>query len=159
MGSAARKKKKYFTVAEANQRLPLVRAIVGDIVRLYNDVHERRERLAKLRQLPGSHKRDTSTPHGEELQQMEDDLDRDIEKLQGFVDELEQLGVELKDPVIGLIDFRTKIDGREAYLCWKLGEGEIAWWHDLNSGYKGRQSLLETSLSGGDEAGEGKQAD
>ena len=154
MNSAAKKKKKYFTVTEANQRLPLVRAIVGDIVRLYNDVHERRERLARLRQLPGAQKRDPSTPHGEELQQMEEELDRDIDKLQAFVEELEELGVELKDPVIGLVDFRARIEGREAYLCWKLGEPEIAWWHDLTSGYSGRQSLLEASLSSGDEVDE-----
>ena len=86
---------------------------------------------------------------------MEDELDRDIEKLQGFVSELEELGIELKDPVVGLVDFRTRIGGREAYLCWKLGEAEIAWWHDLDSGYKGRQSLMqETSLSGGPDSAE-----
>ncbi len=63
-----------------------------------------------------------------------------------FGDELRRLGVELKDPVAGLVDFLTQIDGREAYLCWKLGEGEIAFWHELNAGFGGRQSLLEGSV-------------
>lgn len=146
MNAAA--KKQYFTLIEANQRLPLVRAIVEDIVKLYTDVHDRRERLARIRQLPGSFGRDEESMHGEELQQIEEELDKDISRLQDFVNELHELGAELKDPVSGLIDFRTLMDDREVYLCWKLGEDEIGYWHELDAGVQGRQSLLETSISG-----------
>jgi hypothetical protein len=140
--------KKYFTVAEANAMLPLVRAIVDDIVALYNEVHERRDRLAKVRRLPG-HRRDEDNPYDEEVQQIEDEIEKDGQRLNEFCDELRRLGVELKDPVIGLVDFLAQIDGRDAYLCWKLGEGEIAYWHELNAGFSGRQSLLEGSGTGG----------
>jgi len=54
---------------------------------------------------------------------------------------LHELGVELKDPAIGLIDFRTLRDGRVVYLCWRLGEPTIAYWHDLDTGFAGRQPL------------------
>jgi hypothetical protein len=138
--------KKYFTVAEANAMLPLVRAIVDDIVNLYNDVQERRDRLAKVRQLPG-HRRDDDT-YDEEVQQIEDEIEKDIHRLNEFGDELRRLGVELKDPVAGLVDFLAQIECREVYLCWKLGEGEIAFWHELSSGFGGRQSLLEGSVRG-----------
>jgi hypothetical protein len=138
--------KKYFSVAEANAMLPLVRAIVDDIVSLKNDVDERRERLAKVRQAPG-HRRDDDT-YAEEVQQIEDEIEKDIERLNEFADELRRLGVELKDANVGLVDFLTQIDGREVYLCWKLGEGEIAFWHELNAGVGGRQSLLEGSVRG-----------
>lgn len=142
--------KTYFTVDEANQRLPLVGAIVGDIVRLYSDVHERRERLAKIRQLPGGANRDREeeTPYSEELQQIDKEIERDIDRLNEFVDELRSLGVLLKDPIVGLVDFLTLVDGRDAYLCWKLGEDDVAFWHELDAGFQGRQSLLERSVPG-----------
>jgi hypothetical protein len=140
--------KKYFTVTEANAMLPLVRAIVDDIVRLKNEIEERRERLEEVRRLPG-HRRDEDDPYDEEVQQIEVEIDKENDRLEEFCDELRRLGVELKDAKVGLIDFLTQIDGREAYLCWKLGEGEIAYWHELEAGFPGRQSLLEGSIGGG----------
>ncbi len=148
MNASKKAEKQFFTVEEANQRLPLVRVIVDDIVRLFRDVHDRRERLAQIRQLPGASNRNEDTVYSEELDQTELEIQKDIERLEGFIAELHELGIELKDPVVGLIDFPTMIDGREAYLCWKLGEGDISFWHELNEGLQGRQSLLESSLSG-----------
>ena len=142
--------KKIFSLDEANQTLPLVRAIVSDIVTLYRDVHERRDRLARIRQLPGSSSRGEESVYGEEVDQIEKELEKDILRLESFVEELRELGVELKDPVAGLIDFRSLIDGQEAYLCWKLGEEEISFWHELDSGFQGRKSLLEKSVSEND---------
>lgn len=144
MNTASRKR--LFTVEEANQRLPLVRAIVTDIVRLYEDVQDRRERLSNVRQA-SSGKRSHSL-YSEEVQQIEQELEKDIERLEEFANELEDLGVELKDPVMGLADFRTLFEGREVYLCWRLGEDEITHWHELNAGFQGRQSLLEDSVFG-----------
>jgi hypothetical protein len=144
---AASENKRYFTVEEANARLPLVRAIVQDIVALYEEVHERRERLARIRQIRGGQQEDDS-PYSDELRHSEVELDKDIARLEAYAGELRELGAELKDPVIGLVDFLTRIDGRDAYLCWKLGEEDIQHWHDLDSGFRGRQSLLEGALSG-----------
>ena len=56
--------------------------------------------------------------------------------------ELQQLGVELKDYFTGLIDFPCWMDGREVYLCWRLGEPEVGHWHELDDGFAGRQKLL-----------------
>lgn len=135
--------KKFFTVAEANQRLPLVRAIVDDIVRLFRDVQERRQRLADLLQRDPLRAKRSASPYSEELEQMEADIQADIERLNGFAQELANLGVEMKDPNVGLVDFPTLAHGEEAYLCWKLGEPEIGYWHDLNSGFQGRQSVAD----------------
>ena len=55
--------------------------------------------------------------------------------------ELDALGVELKDPSTGLIDFRARRQGRIVYLCWRLGEPRIDWWHELDAGFAGRQPL------------------
>jgi len=138
--------KKSFTLAEANAMLPLVRAIVDDIVRLYNEVHERRDRLSKIRQLRGGRAREEEDVYSDELDQIEQELEKDIDQLNGFVEELQSLGVVLKDPVIGLVDFPARIDGRDVYLCWKLGEGDIGYWHELDAGFQGRQSLLANSV-------------
>ena len=136
-------KQKFYTVEEANQTLPLVRAIVSDIVTLYQDVHERRERLARIRQIPGAEHRDEGNVYSDEVGEIQKELEKDILKLESYVEELKELGVVLKDAVAGLIDFWTVIDGREAFLCWKLGEEEIGYWHELDDGFQGRQSLLE----------------
>jgi hypothetical protein len=145
MNASASKPKKFFTVAEANKRLPLVRVIVDDIVRLFTGVHDRRQRLERIRQSKPSHRE--GDVYSEELDQIEEELEKDESRLRGFISELEDLGVEMKDPLVGLIDFPTKIDGREACLCWKLGEEEIGFWHELQAGFQGRQSLLEGSVS------------
>jgi hypothetical protein len=50
-------------------------------------------------------------------------------------------GAELKDINSGLLDFRSQREGREVYLCWRYGEGEIRFWHDLDAGFAGRQPL------------------
>ncbi len=137
--------KRFFSVAEANQRLPLVRAIVDDIVTLFADVQERRERLTTLVQRDATGTKRQASPYTEELEQMDAEIRADIERLNGFAHELAELGVELKDPNIGLCDFPTLVDDREACLCWKLGEPSVDFWHDLKSGFSGRQSVAELS--------------
>ena len=56
-------------------------------------------------------------------------------------DELRKLGVELKDHNTGLIDFPCRMGDREVYLCWRLGEPEVGYWHEVNAGFAGRQKL------------------
>jgi hypothetical protein len=55
--------------------------------------------------------------------------------------ELNEAGIVVRDVDRGLIDFPSLMDGEEVYLCWQLGEDEIAYWHDLESGFGGRQPL------------------
>jgi len=139
--------KRLFTVEEANQRLPLVRAIVKDIVDLFHDVQQRRERLVSVKELRGEGT-STSRFHSEETDQIEAELQGDEERLAEFVRELHELGVEFKDPVLGLVDFPAQMDDRIVHLCWKLDEPEIQFWHELGAGFSGRQTLLAESVSG-----------
>ncbi|QDT46331.1 DUF2203 domain-containing protein [Symmachiella dynata] len=140
---------KLFTVEEARKTLPLVRAIVGDIVRQAKDVRERQDRLKHLHhsQVKRSQESDADNPYREEVEQIEQELRRDEEKLQEYVDELQELGVEFKDFERGLVDFPHMMDGRVVYLCWHLGEEELAYWHEVDAGFSGRHSLLEDSLT------------
>jgi hypothetical protein len=135
---------KLFTVEQANAVLPLVRAITTDLVQLSREVMERRERVALL-----SGRRGTATQdlYAQELAQIEEELEKDSAQLQAYVDELQALGVEPKSGPEGLVDFPCRMDGRIVFLCWKLGEPEVTHWHELDSGYAGRQSLVAGSLA------------
>jgi hypothetical protein len=130
--------KRYFTAAQANASLPLVRAIVRDIAELARDLHERQERLTRV----GPPQRGSiSEAYQEELRLAEAEIERDQERLLGYAKELKELGVELKDYFTGLVDFPSLMDNREVYLCWRLGEPEVAYWHELEAGFAGRQTL------------------
>jgi hypothetical protein len=131
--------KKYFTVAEANATLPLVRAIARDVTELARDLRERHERLSRVR---ANDRFSLSDAHQEEIAQAQAEFERGQERMQEYERELRQLGVELKDYFTGLIDFPCWMNGREVYLCWRLGEPEVAHWHELEAGFAGRQKLL-----------------
>jgi hypothetical protein len=131
-------------VPEANAALPLVRAIVRDLVEASREVVERHERLSYL---IGGRSRNKQDPYREELAQIEDELEKDGRQLQEYVDELRQLGVEPKSATQGLVDFPSILDGRLVYLCWKLGESEVSHWHELEAGFAGRQPLA-TAIAG-----------
>lgn len=62
----------------------------------------------------------------------------EVRRLLGVI---EEAGIVLRDIDRGLVDFPAVIDGREVYLCWELGEDDVSYWHDLESGYGGREPL------------------
>ncbi len=141
MATAQRsRKKKYFTVEEANRTLPLVRAIVKDIVPLAQDLQQRQERLARVHP---EQRQGMTEPYQEEFQVVEQEFQRDAARLEEYVDELRKLGVEIKGWE-GIVDFPGWMDDREVCLCWKLGEPEVAHWHEVDAGFAGRHKLLTT---------------
>lgn len=131
----------YFTPEQANRMLPLVRAIVGDIVELATDLNDRRQRWEKA--LPG--RPHAATPaHDEEFIGVQQEWARDAARLEEYLDELHRLGVQLKG-WDGLVDFPSWMDDREVCLCWKLGESEVMYWHEIDAGFAGRQPLIVES--------------
>jgi hypothetical protein len=124
-----------FTVEQANRTLPLVRKIVEDVVRQ----HKRwRETILELDLVT------TGTPP-DDVQIRASQLEREsvllARELEGFTRELESLGIQLKDPRLGLVDFPSEVDGRTVLLCWRFGEPEVQFWHELDAGYAGRRPL------------------
>ena len=136
----ARDLKKYFSVDEANKALPLVKMIVGDIVRQWDHVNSLKQRLAVVARRDPRRRAATADPYLEEVVQSQAEMETEEAKLRSYMEELEHLGVELKG-FDGLCDFPSLRDGREIYLCWRLGEPDVAHWHDLNAGFAGRQPL------------------
>lgn len=62
-------------------------------------------------------------------------------QLQGTAAQLTQLGIEVKDPERGLIDFHSEREGRVVFLCYLLGEPDLMYWHEVDAGFAGRQRL------------------
>jgi hypothetical protein len=128
-------KKKSFSPEEANATLPLLRAIVQDISSLAVAMRGRHERLMKL---TGADDRRASAA---EIESLQTELEQAEETMHGYLQELDDLGVLLKDFVSGLIDFPARMNDHEVYLCWRLGEPEVGFWHEVDAGFAGRQKL------------------
>jgi hypothetical protein len=64
-----------------------------------------------------------------------------LARVQELIDRLNDWEVELRDLASGLVDFPAEIGGRPAYLCWRLGEPEVAHWHSPDDGFQGRRPL------------------
>jgi hypothetical protein len=84
-----------------------------------------------------------SNGHGvdQEAARVRGEIEAAAKQINSLVDKVQGMGVELKDMEIGLVDFRTIREGREVYLCWKLGEESVSYWHELDTGYAGRKPL------------------
>lgn len=61
-----------------------------------------------------------------------------------ILEQIEQTGVIVKDFDTGLVDFPFEYEGRIVYLCWKLGESDLLWWHEIEDGFAGRQPIGES---------------
>lgn len=118
--------RRHFTLLEANSALPLVKRIVADIVRTHAEA-------AKLQQLLERSSKNQSITQST--------LEQAMHRLEDFVDELSEVGCDLKDYQMGLIDFTGRHQGRDICLCWKLGEEKIAYWHEMESGFAGRKPV------------------
>jgi len=126
-----------FTLDEANALLPRLTGILTEMQATKPELDALRGELGEMTE--------TAAGNGHLL---EDDLKAKrkraqelVARLNTLLEELNATGCELKGVEEGLIDFRSRRQGRTIYLCWKLGEERIAWWHDLDAGFAGRRPL------------------
>jgi hypothetical protein len=77
----------------------------------------------------------------QEPRELDEQLEREAEAVKRAVEQLQRLGVLVKDLDRGLVDFPSLRDGEEVLLCWQVGEGEIAHWHGVDEGFAGRKPL------------------
>ncbi len=136
------------TVEGVNQRLPLVRTIVRDIMELHRDIAIRKQRMFSLRERYPASGGDDSI-YEQEVVQMEAELSADEQRLDEFAQELHQIGGTLTDAQSGTVDFPGDLDGERAWLCWRSDEPEILGWHSGDCGKADRVSLYHELSSGG----------
>ena len=129
-----------FTVDEAQRTLPLVRRIVEDVVRQHRIW---REKILELDLVASSSRAEEPRLRAEVLEKEAQELAREID---GYQKELEELGIQLKDRRLGLVDFPSDMAGKRVLLCWRLGETEVQFWHEEDAGYSGRQPLQPTPV-------------
>ena len=116
-----------------------MRAIVADLARVSREVTERRHRLSVLSNRRGPEVR--GPVRGRIGARSRRNWIKTSIGSRSSWRELRQLGVEPKSASEGLVDFPAIIDGRMVYLCWKLGEPEVQFWHEITAGFQGRQPL------------------
>jgi hypothetical protein len=66
-----------------------------------------------------------------------------VRRMEAAVRQIDAWGITLRDIGSGLVDFPALANGRPIWLCWRLGEGDIAWWHELETGIAGRKPLID----------------
>jgi hypothetical protein len=122
---------KFFTLEEANEALKTIRPLMDEVQAI------RRKILAKQPEAWSAIEKSVGNGGNRTLSYMV----QDFERLDALVHRILDTGAQIKDINIGLLDFSARKDGREVYLCWQHGEGEIAYWHEVNAGYAGRQPI------------------
>jgi hypothetical protein len=66
-----------------------------------------------------------------------------IDQMQAGVARIDELGITLREIETGLIDFPALASGRQIWLCWRLGDDDVGWWHELDQGFSGRRALAD----------------
>lgn len=122
---------RYFTLSEANTALDTIRPIMDEVQTI------RQEILANQPDAWAALEKSLGNGGNRALSS----IVQDFEKLDVLVHQILETGVIIKDINIGLLDFPALKDGREVYLCWQYGEGAIAYWHEVDAGYAGRQPI------------------
>jgi hypothetical protein len=139
----------YYQIDEANRQLAVVQPIVAAL-------RDQRSELIRLRDeviSGGDGVADGESPRrrgGDRPARPAQDLKLARLRMQGLIDQMQagvarliELDVVLRDIATGLIDFPALVNGRQVWLCWRLGEDEIGWWHELSAGVAGRRKIID----------------
>ena len=133
-----------FDLGKAQRLLPqlegLMRSVLDEKKRLDDFGKEQAQQLERIIVLGGCHvdlERFTECKKGKE---------QSANQLREAAEEIEELGCLVKDFEIGLVDFPSRLGEREIYLCWKLGEPSIQYWHYVEEGFAGRKLLDEKTI-------------
>ncbi|MCA9133345.1 MAG: DUF2203 family protein [Planctomycetales bacterium] len=129
---------KRFTIEEANAMLPLVRSIAADICNVFRSVTGRR---ADLHRILRKGSLSSGQQYDDEIAESRADLQEEYDLIWQYREELESLGVLLRHPEQGQIEFPAVVLGREAYFSWHLGEESIRHWRDADSPNSTRKLL------------------
>jgi hypothetical protein len=157
--------KPLFTPADANKVLPLVRSIVTDVVtefaRMRDAGRERRALEVETQSIPaGAASRAGGVATAESatktlIERLKAEVNERSVRIDGYLKELADLGVEVKDLERGLVDFPAERGGRPIYLCWELGETLVTHWRGVDEPYDKRRPVGETRPGAGADKGIG----
>ena len=128
-----------FTLLEAESLLPEIEEALRDAISLKADYQLAERELQSINQrvimLGGV------LINREEVHHFKETRDRSASGLKAAIEKIQESGCIIKDLDIGLVDFTTLFRGEEVYLCWKLGEPGIRFWHGIHEGFAGRKPI------------------
>jgi hypothetical protein len=141
---------RFFDLDAANAALPELRTILETLRDERSQLIELRDEFARQgareTAVPGPasvEEPDDASPGAEAQRRLRLRMQGVIDQMQAGVARIDELGVTLREIETGLIDFPALVSGRQVWLCWRLGEGDIAWWHELAEGFGGRRELID----------------
>jgi hypothetical protein len=146
---------RFFTLLEAEGFLPEVERLLRSSIQAKQDYEAGDAELSQIAQ--------RITLMGGVLVRREDVVasrtrkDSSARVLKAAMERIQEIGCQVKDLETGLIDFPTLYRDQEVYLCWKLGESSISFWHHIEDGFRGRQPINSEFLAnhrGGGEPGD-----
>jgi len=129
---------RYFTPAEANEALEVVRPLAEELVAHRRGLVELQERQAALVARIAGNGGDLEP---RELQHVQEQLDEEVAGIARCVARIHAAGALVKDFDAGLVDFPAQREGEDVLLCWHLGEDEVGFWHGPDEGFSGRRPL------------------
>jgi hypothetical protein len=135
-----------FTVAEANAHVPAMAARIDALRALRDEVRRGRELLDILWK-----RLETGEAVLSAIGEQQASLDHAAEQFVALVSEVQELGIILRDLDSGLVDFPAAVRGIPIYLCWRMGEARVAFWHGIADGFAGRKpisTILDASARG-----------
>lgn len=129
---------RYFTLQEANNLVPWLREVWESLAPLQKKLDDLDKEVASLQsRIHVNGGRETEN----ELDLKQRALKEAAESIQRHVQAIHERGIMVRSVKQGLVDFPSMQNGREVYLCWILGEPDVRFWHDVNTGFAGRQPL------------------
>ncbi|HEY4319962.1 MAG TPA: DUF2203 domain-containing protein [Gemmatimonadales bacterium] len=126
---------RHFTIEQADATLPLVRRIVRDLLGL----HPRWRAAVTAFELEQSRLGGGAESDASRAARLE--AGRLAGEIEACIEELQLIGCDFKGFDAGLVDFPSQLGGRDVYLCWQYDEPRVMYWHELDSGFVGRQPL------------------
>ena len=126
---------RYFTIKSANEALPAV-------IEKFNNLKKQKNEIIKAEQ-----ELQLTASNFEQYMAQKQKLNSEMTKFYQLIEDLEETGVLLKGLDQGLLDFPSKRFDEDVWLCWKEGETEIKFWHDMNSGFNGRKPITVSDES------------
>jgi hypothetical protein len=133
-----------FTLAEAQSLIPRVDRLLRDAIELkatYDAAEQEIQDFQQRVMMMGGVAVDR-----ERVMDSRTRREEAAAKLRAAIEEVQEIGCLIKDLDIGLIDFPTTYRGEEVYLCWKLGEQGIEFWHGIDEGFRGRKPIDQDFL-------------
>lgn len=128
---ANQERPRLFNLEQANAALQIIRPMVQQILDIRRTILARQPEIWPVLEKAA----------GNGGNKVASQVEQEFERLDALVRQVEATGAILKDVNTGLVDFLSKHEGRQVYLCWQFDEDQVSYWHDLDAGFAGRQLI------------------